>query len=329
MTHSTNWAQIVKGINVVGPFNSALNESSIQSIKQLNANWIALTPEASISRSDLSIHPTSNNQQWTHSPVGYINLIRAAKAKGVKIMLKPHLVLEQKVQSTDLVKKESSWRGDIQMHKEQYWTSLEKAYSQYILEYAKLADSLDVELFIIGTELKSFVKARPQFWNKLIIAVKNIYDGPISYSANWDNYQNIPFWRQLNLICVNGYFPISTSDETNIKESKSKWKQIEKYLTNISLKYGKKILISEFGYRNINGAGTQPWLHVSQTENAIPNNKVQANLFEAFFQSIWQSEVVIGGFVWNWQQAPSSNYNTDFTIQDKPAEEIISQQYSM
>ena len=42
--------------------------------------------------------------------------------------------------------------------------SWEQGYSSYILYYAALADSLDVDMFCLGTEFKNAIKKRPEYW---------------------------------------------------------------------------------------------------------------------------------------------------------------------
>jgi hypothetical protein len=46
--------------------------------------------------------------------------------------------------------------------------------------------------FCIGTELESFVTARPIYWQELIQKNKAIYKGKLVYAGNWDSYK-VPF----------------------------------------------------------------------------------------------------------------------------------------
>ena len=63
-----------------------------------------------------------------------------------------------------------------------------------MLTYAAAAEEGNAELLCIGTELEEFVKKRPQYWRKLIQEIRGVYKGKLTYAANWDEYQQVPFW---------------------------------------------------------------------------------------------------------------------------------------
>jgi hypothetical protein len=45
-------------------------------------------------------------------------------------------------------------------------------------------------------------------WLWLIDKVRAVYDGKLTYAANFDQYQEVGFWRHLDLIGINAYFPL-------------------------------------------------------------------------------------------------------------------------
>lgn len=319
---------MIKGINIVGPYDSNLNMTTVEKVKMLGANWISITPESILKRKDLRIVKESLNKEWIHNHEGYTSLIKNLKLSDLKIMLKPHLVLDKYKSKNDKLLNASTWRGDIKLKTKKDWSIIEENYKNFILKYALLAEELNVDLFVIGTELKTFVKSRPAFWKKLIEEVRKIYGGPITYSANWDNYNRIPFWSELNLISINGYFPISSKRHPSVKQTILNWHSIEKKLNKLARGLKKKILISEFGYRNVEKSGVKPWLHVSQTPNARIDDKGQQDLYEAFFKSIWKSDCIIGGIIWNWPQISKTYHNIDFSVKGKPVEKVIRHYYA-
>jgi len=61
-----------------------------------------------------------------------------------------------------------------------------------------------------------------QEWKKLIQNIRKIYSGQLTYAANFDNYQNIAFWEDLDVMGINAYFKLRTLEqETKIQESLS------------------------------------------------------------------------------------------------------------
>ena len=101
-------------------------------------------------------------------------------------MIKPHLWIHSK------------FTGDVKFDSEEEWKRWEDSYTKYILFYAELSEKHKVEMFCLGTELKNFIKQRPNYWLGLINQVKDVYKGKITYAANWDNYAVVPFWNKLD-----------------------------------------------------------------------------------------------------------------------------------
>jgi len=288
---------------------------------------------------------SSENDFWSETIDANIQGIKLAKQLGFKIFLKPHIILgsiptpnvkilktpgglsvTKKTKALKDKTRGAKWRGTFMPRNQVDWLVWENSYENYILQLAHVADSLEVDLFCIGTELKKFVTKRPDFWENLIKKVRKIYDGPITYSANWDEYRQVPFWKELDYIAVNAYFPISKAKTPNIKKTVRKWKSTQRRLKSFSKKKNKQILFSEFGYRNVNFAGSRPWTHDRQ-DDKTPNNQAQVNLYEAFFKAFWDKPWVAGGFCWQWFHKPPNPENTTFSIQDKPALEVLQNWY--
>lgn len=317
----------IKGMSYRGPYDPHHNIKKVENVRISNAEWIAFVPESTLDRTTLTLLPDHHNDFWSESIEANIQGIQIAKRLGFKTFLKPHIILgelplERKKDKTH----GAEWRGDLLLKKEADWKTFESSYENYILRLAHIADSLNVDLFCVGTELKNSTLKRPLFWNTLIQKVRTIYKGPITYSANWDEYQKVPFWKQLDYISVNTYFPVSWKKTPKVKKTIRKWKSIRRSLKKIARKENRKIILSEFGYRNVNYAGRRPWIHDRQ-DNKSPNNQAQLNLYKAFFKSFWDQSWVAGGFCWQWFHKTPAEGNTTFSIQDKPALSVIQDWY--
>lgn len=335
----------IKGMNFRGPYDPYFQIDRIEAVKTSNAEWIAFVPEATLDRATLQLLPDQENNFWSETIEANIQGIQLAKDLGFKVMLKPHIILGPlPTISSKIIKfpgslpavvktkapkdktRGAKWRGTFMPRNQLDWLAWESSYEAYILRLAQISDSLEVDLFCIGTELKKSATKRPDFWRNLIQKVRKIYKGPITYSANWDEYQHISFWKELDYIAVNTYFPISFSKTPKVKKTIRKWKPVLKKLKKISKREGKQILLTEFGYRNVNYAGKRPWTHDRQ-DNKSPNYQAQLNLYEAFFEAFWDQKWIVGGFGWQWfHDLPKAN-NTTFSIQDKPALEVLQKWY--
>ena len=66
---------------------------------------------------------------------------------------------------------------------------------------------------MIGTELTAMT-LDPEPWLRLIDAVEGIYDGPLTFAANWvDGADTISFWDRLDSIGIDAYMPLPTASE--------------------------------------------------------------------------------------------------------------------
>ena len=318
---------MINGMSFIGPQKPGLDEDTFQELLTTNSNWVGLVPEATLDRQTLRLIPDQENKHWGNTMDAQVQAILLAKEAGLEIFIKPHIVLDKRASSKSTSSQDktkgASWRGDFKAQNETDWNTWEESYETYILKLAQLAETHQVELFSIGTEMREFVIERPEFWSALINKVRAIYSGKITYCANWDEYDKVQFWGQLDYLGIDAYFPVNQSETPSVKKTIKKWKPIKKKLKNLSRLHNKKILLTEYGYRNVSFSGHQPWIHDDGLSER--NDRAQVNLYEAFFRTFWNEDWVAGGFSWNWQHQVISD--TDFTIQNKPALAIVRRWY--
>ena len=48
-----------------------------------------------------------------------------------------------------------------------------------------------------------------RYWRALVGDIRDVYFGPLSYAANFDQFQEVGFWDALDGVGVNAYFPLS------------------------------------------------------------------------------------------------------------------------
>lgn len=61
----------------------------------------------------------------------------------------------------------------------------EKVYTPFIVKMAKIAQSEKVDLFAVGSEYAGTLKNN-KAWNKVILKIRNVYKGKITYVGNHD-----------------------------------------------------------------------------------------------------------------------------------------------
>ncbi|MEM6320804.1 MAG: hypothetical protein AAF960_24270 [Bacteroidota bacterium] len=334
-------AQKIKGMSISGPKTPSFKVTMFEAIKTSGSNWVALIPEATIDRTTLLLKSDADNDWWSETVAANIEGIRLAKAAGFKVFLKPHVVLSERLdkkrsyRAVQVANKKrlkdktgkATWRGDLAPKNETDWQTFEASYEAYILRLAEIAEELNVELFSVGTELKQSAWRRPAFWQQLIRKVRAIYSGQLVYAANWDEYQKITFWKELDYIGVDTYFPVNRMATPNIKKTVKNWRPIQRQMRKFSKQHNRQVLLTEFGYRSVSHAGKRPWTH--DKGYAVINNQAQHNLYEAFFQTFWGKKWIAGGFAWKWFVLPKPTRNSTFSMQQKPAMEVLQAWYAL
>tara|TARA_R110002072_G_scaffold106447_1_gene232432 strand:- start:85237 stop:86244 length:1008 start_codon:yes stop_codon:yes gene_type:complete len=306
-------SQKINGISFVAA-GEPTTQAQIEKVKNVHANYAAVMPFAFIRNLEAPTLFFNTERQWYgERREGVKQYVESLHANDIKVMLKPQIWI---------------WRGEftgyLKMATEKEWQTLENSYREFILLYAELAAETDVNLFCIGTELEQFIVHRPEYWNNLITEVKEIYKGKLTYAANWDEYKRVPFWKQLDYIGVDAYFPVSEEKTPKIVDAQRGWQPWKIEMQKVSEAHGKSILFTEYGYRSVDFAGKEPWK--SDRDMIEVNLTAQVNLTQALFNEMYHEPWFAGGFIWKWfiaHDKVGGPENSQFTPQNKPAEETI------
>jgi hypothetical protein len=313
---NTDFKAKINGLSFVAS-NKKLVEKDIQSVANINANWVALMPFGFMpSANTPSLSFNTKWQWWGETAKGIKKTSSLFEKRKIKRMLKPQLWI-----------KGGTFTGLISMSNENDWIQLEKNYEAFILHYAKLAQDESMELFCIGTELNRFVTARPDYWTSLIKKIKIIYKGQLTYAANWDTYQNPSFWKALDFIGMDAYFPLSKKKTPSVMELNTAWLPIKKEIQDFSVKNQKPIVFTEFGYRSINFTTRHPW---DSNIDEVYNTESQKNGLNSIFETFWQEDWFQGGFLWKWfdnHLTAGGNQNKGFTVQNKESQNTIKEKF--
>ncbi|WP_282136474.1 glycoside hydrolase family 113 [Seonamhaeicola maritimus] len=314
-------AQIEKinGVSFVAS-REAINQNHVKPVVSVNANYASVMPFGFLRTVDNPNVVYGGERQWYgETKEGAKQYIEELRKQQINIMLKPQIWV---------------WRGEftgyIKMNSEEDWKTLEASYSKFILDYAQLAEELKVKLFCIGTELETFIDNRPNYWLNLIKEIRRIYKGKLTYAANWDEFKRTPFWRELDYIGVDAYFPVSDDKTPSYDDAIKGWKT---HLPEIRKRYeafDKPILFTEFGYRSVDFTGREPWKS-DRSMNQV-NLDGQTNTTKALFETFWKEDWFAGGFIWKWyhnHEKAGGVENSRFTPQNKPVEAIIKAHYEV
>ncbi len=316
---NNKWDSSIKinGVSFVSP-SKEIGQKEVNGPKEaLFSNYLSLMPYGFVAKGSTDLVFNSEWQWWGEKTQGINKMIEIAHEGNYDIMLKPHVW-----------KRHGEFTGDHSHDNIEDWQAFEKSFEKYVLHFAEIAENTGIAIFCIGTEWENFVVERPLFWKELIQKVRQKYSGKLTYAANWDEYQKIPFWEDLDFIGVDAYFPLVNDKTPSVKSLESALIPFESQLKIFSDSLQKQILFTEYGYRSKNNSTFKPW--ESGREGEV-NLQAQSNAYQAFYNTFWSKPFIAGGFLWKW--FPNTDEfggldNNGFTPQNKPVEKIIKSEYS-
>jgi len=274
-------------------------------LDELGVGWIAIHPYARV-RPDGSVsgHPAAE--------VGYLEkAVEIARAAGMQIFWKPHLAYWGSFE----------WRGDIQFGADEAaWQRFFDDYQHFIVDQARFAQRSDIEIFAVGVEYEKTTHRETE-WRRIIAAVREVYDGRVTYAANWDSLDRVPFWDALDWIGVHAYFPLSLDDDPSRETLWQGWDEPLRQLASISSAHrNKPVFFAEIGYSRSNAAAREPWS--PRMETSPEALRLRERLIEVALQRVEEQPFVRGMFWWKWIPGPDP-WDRDFSMKDPEARRAL------
>ncbi len=284
--------------------SSSMTESLGQ-LRDLGVEWVSIHPYAGV-RQDGTIR---------HSPAaetGYLSrAVEIASDAGIKLFWKPHLAYWGSF----------GWRGDIEFGENNAaWRRFFDGYREFIVDQARFAEAAGAELFAVGVEYDK-TTSRESEWRTLIRAVREVYSGEITYAANWDQVEAVPFWDALDWIGVHAYFPLSERTDPDRDALWHGWDAPLAKLRALSAAHGgKRVVFAEIGYNLSRQAAERPWSN--RFEDSQANRALRLRLIEVALERVEAEPVVGGMFWWKWMPGRWSS-ERDFSMRREEARESL------
>jgi hypothetical protein len=242
------------------------------------------------------------------------HVIQTSHNLGLKVMLKPHVDAFS-----------GDWRGTFQPEVPEIWF---EDYKNMMLVYAKIAQAESVEIFSIGCEFVGLTTAEySPDWRRVIQAIRNVYAGQLVYAANWGREAlQVGFWDELDFIGIDAYFELTNKTDPEIDELLAAWAPYLTQMESIYQTWQKPVLLTEIGYRSIDGANMRPWDWENPGELDLSE---QALCYQAVIGAFELKAWFSGIYWWNWEPDLSLGGPSDkgYTPFGKPAEMVLKKWY--
>ena len=201
------------------------------------------------------------------------------------------------------------------------WRRFFDSYRAFIVDQARFAESVGVELLAVGVEYELTTHHDGE-WRQIIGAVREVFNGRLTYAANWDTVERVAFWDALDLIGVHAYYPLAAGEGTPDRDTiRRAWDEPLAKLARLSRSLGdKSVLFAEIGYPRSSRAAIEPWVPDNQDTLAV--QALRRMLIEVAVERIEATPFVAGMFWWKW--IPGDNrWDRDFSMKDEEARQAM------
>ncbi|MCB1037793.1 MAG: hypothetical protein KDD47_28425 [Acidobacteria bacterium] len=300
----------LRGMTITCPragqiWGSPFMSEALDQLRPLGVEWVSIHPYARIERDGtVRFRPASSSEFLASS-------VERVRNGGMRLFWKPHLAYWGNF----------TWRGEIDFGSDaEAWSRFFETYREFIVDQATFAQAQGVPLFAVGVELEGSVRFEEQ-WRAILAAVRRVYHGEITYAANWDRLESVPFWDAVDLIGVQAYFPLSEAQDPTEGDLRAGWSGHLQRLRHLSQHFADKpVLFAEIGYNRSSLAARTPWDYASQ--DTVEARALRQRLIAVALDSLEREPYVRGLFWWKWMPGPSAG-RSNFSMRDPEAMEAL------
>ncbi len=221
--------------------------------------------------------------------------IAQARRRGLRVGLMPIVRL--------LHRPGTVWRGQLAPTDRAAWYA---TYTRLLTALATAGRAHGAAWLVVGSELNS-LQADATRWRAIIAGLRPL-GLQLAWSANWDAFDQVPFWGALDLVGVTGYFPLKINDLA------ASWAAPRAALRRLR-RYGKPVILTEIGWPARATAAQRPW---DDGGPADAEPALQARLWRGFCDAFADAGVVDGLFAWNWF-GHGGPRDSGYSLRGKPA----------
>lgn len=283
---------------------------------QMGATWVSLTPFGrveSLRSSQVSLQfeaPFEENRR------AVARGIEMAHERGLKVLLVPHLWVEA-----------GGWRAELDPGSDAGWRAWAESYGHFLLTWAEVARDTSAEMLSVGVELRSWVTTeRAQSFFPLIAAVRKVYPGLLTYSANWDDVDDTAILQEMDLIGINAFYPLADEEGAQLPELLAGGEAVAQKLAKLAKAHQKPVLLTEIGYKTVEDPAVKPWIWPEDMKKVVISQRGQAEATFALTRPLLEEPWFAGFFVWRIYADPedvSQEPEFGFSPRGKLAERVV------
>ena len=308
-----------EGYRVFNGYGGRTVTPAMDSLAALHINAVAIVPytymPAANRVGDLPV-PTDAGSE---NDAAVVYAIRQATQRDWAVLLKPQIWVG------------GAWPGDVDFTDEADWEEFFSKYRTWMLHYARMAEAEGVAALCIGTELVQATLKHPDRWRQLIVDIRKVYGGKLTYAANWgEEFEHLTFWDQLDAVGLNSYYPLAPTESVTDEKLLAGARRWMDLADSISRRVDRPLWLTEVGYRSVAGAWMNP--HAAAGDRAA-SERDQLRCYRALTVAAAESDRLRGMFIWKWPSYLGysddrySDEDRGFTPGGKPAGQLLTDFY--
>ncbi len=272
-------------------YGTAASRDALRALKALDLNTVSLMAMGRLrDATDIQVR-TEWSLPGRATGEALSTTVNEAHALGLSVVLVAHLQVD-----------DGTWRGELAPADADAWMA---SYTAYVEELAALAQRLCVQGVSVGLELKSLTASRA--WDgrfrALIQRVRARFHGEVTYSANWDELEQVRFWDALDVVGVNGFWPLQEASGAGPQQLRAGARKVLGTLKRMKAQAGKGVLLMEFGFKAQTDSALRPWewprAPRGQTgAEAADGPRFQAEAYEALLCTLSGDAAFRGAVAW-------------------------------
>ena len=299
-------------------YGTEASAAALDELVALGCNWVSFTPfgrQWDLDETDIRMDfeaPFSANRESVR------RVIAQAHARGLKVLLIPHLWVDM-----------GGWRGEIAHPDDASWGRWFAAYGRFVTAWARVAEESHAEMLSVGVEMVSSSGSRGE-WFDVIAAVRRVYHGMLTYSANWDEEAHVLFWDRLDVVGIQAFYPLAEHPNASLDELRRAAVARADRLETWARREGRSVMFTEFGYTARTDPTLRPWEWPDTMTDVHVDAHAQALGYRALMEAFIPRRWFAGGFVWRYYSNPmdaSQEADWGFSPRGREGEVVLRQLY--
>ncbi len=270
-------------------YGTVYSGALLDELAAMDAGWVSITPFGRLWSLDDTLIKMDFEAPYADNREAIRRMVAQAHARGLRVMVIPHLWVET-----------TGWRGEIEHGSPEDWEAYHETYRRFVVRWAEDAARAGADAFSIGVECKSWSGRFGRFWRALIDEVRAVFPGLLTYSANWDEAEDVLFWDQLDLVGINAFYPLADHEGATFEEYVHGAEAIVPKVRELAEVLDMPVLFVEVGYTTRRDAAVEPWLWPDDMAQVIVDEHEQTRALDAMFRAFVPEPWFAGFFVWRY-----------------------------